>query len=160
MKHIQLSELIFYWKFASRNSQHEPSVFSMLKGREVKTVLLFRRIPLEQVPDDEKEAGAWLHKLFQEKVIDSIIHQSHDFLKIVFMYNVFSHILGQGARQLRQIWRIYPRKRQKSRGIRFLQKFHHFRNPSKTVYLAQFVLLVGSRANSAGVLSLPNCYVG
>ncbi|XP_021952871.1 1-acyl-sn-glycerol-3-phosphate acyltransferase gamma isoform X2 [Folsomia candida] len=58
-----------------KNSQHEPSVFSMLKGREVKTVLLFRRIPLEQVPDDEKEAGAWLHKLFQEKdkVLDNYV---------------------------------------------------------------------------------------
>lgn len=30
--------------------------------------LLCRRIPLEEVPEDEDECSAWLHKLYQEKV--------------------------------------------------------------------------------------------
>lgn len=51
-----------------RDCKNEPSVFSLVKGRQVKTKLLMRRIPLTDVPDDEKEAAAWLHKLYQEKV--------------------------------------------------------------------------------------------
>ena len=30
--------------------------------------LLRRRIPLEEVPEDEDKCSAWLHKLYQEKV--------------------------------------------------------------------------------------------
>lgn len=43
----------------------EDKVFSILQ------FLLFtlgRRIPLEDVPEDEQECSTWLHKLYQEKV--------------------------------------------------------------------------------------------
>lgn len=43
----------------------EAKVFSILQ------FLLFtlgRRIPLEDVPEDEQECSTWLHKLYQEKV--------------------------------------------------------------------------------------------
>lgn len=51
-----------------RDCKNEPSVFSLVKGEEVRTVLLMRRIPMTDVPDDEIEAAAWLHRLYQEKV--------------------------------------------------------------------------------------------
>lgn len=43
-------------------------------GAEVFNILQFllftigRRIPLEEVPEDEQECSNWLHKLYQEKV--------------------------------------------------------------------------------------------
>lgn len=47
------------------NAVHESKVFNILN------FLLFtigRRIPLEDVPEDEQECSTWLHKLYQEKV--------------------------------------------------------------------------------------------
>lgn len=31
-------------------------------------ITIGRRIPLEDVPEDEQECSTWLHKLYQEKV--------------------------------------------------------------------------------------------
>lgn len=48
--------------------QNEPSVYSLVHGKPLKTRLLIRRIPISDVPKDEKEAGLWLHRLYQQKV--------------------------------------------------------------------------------------------
>ncbi|OXA50214.1 1-acyl-sn-glycerol-3-phosphate acyltransferase gamma [Folsomia candida] len=58
-----------------KGCKNEPSVFSLVRGEEVRTELLIRRIPMSEVPDDEKEAAAWLQKLFQDKdkVLDNYV---------------------------------------------------------------------------------------
>jgi lysophosphatidic acid acyltransferase/lysophosphatidylinositol acyltransferase len=54
--------------YCFRECKNEPSVFSLVRGRPVRTNLLIRRIPMSEVPEDEKEAADWLQKLFQKKV--------------------------------------------------------------------------------------------
>ncbi|XP_068183203.1 1-acyl-sn-glycerol-3-phosphate acyltransferase delta isoform X2 [Antennarius striatus] len=44
-----------------------PSLLGVLNGKKYQADLYVRRIPLELVPEDEAECGAWLHKLYQEK---------------------------------------------------------------------------------------------
>ncbi|XP_017840748.1 1-acyl-sn-glycerol-3-phosphate acyltransferase gamma-like [Drosophila busckii] len=53
-----------------------PTMHSLLNGKSVEPYMLMRRIPLERVPDDEKEAAAWLQQLFVEK--DRIIDSFHE----------------------------------------------------------------------------------
>lgn len=50
-------------------------MLSLLHGKSVEPHLLMRRIPLENVPEDEKEAATWLQNLFVEKdkIIDSFL---------------------------------------------------------------------------------------
>lgn len=57
------------------NFQTPATMLSLLHGKSVEPHLLMRRIPLEQVPEDEKEAAAWLQNLFVEKdkIIDSFL---------------------------------------------------------------------------------------
>lgn len=43
----------------------EAKVFNILRFL---LLTLGRRIPLEDVPEDEQECSTWLHKLYQEKV--------------------------------------------------------------------------------------------
>jgi len=50
-----------------KDCANEPSTFSLLKGKEIKTVSMIRRIPIEEVPNDEEGAAQWLHKLFQDR---------------------------------------------------------------------------------------------
>lgn len=51
-------------------------MLSLLNGKPVEPYLLMRRIPLEQIPEDEKAAADWLQKLFVEK--DRIIDSFHE----------------------------------------------------------------------------------
>ena len=51
-------------------------MLSLLNGKAVEPYMLMRRIPLEQVPEGEKEAAAWLQKLYVEK--DRIIDSFHE----------------------------------------------------------------------------------
>lgn len=42
---------------------------------------VYRRIPLENIPEDEAECAAWLHQLYQEKVspvvyVEMLIHKA------------------------------------------------------------------------------------
>ncbi|XP_034105540.1 1-acyl-sn-glycerol-3-phosphate acyltransferase gamma-like [Drosophila albomicans] len=65
-----------------REDKTPPTMLSLLNGKPVDPYLLMRRIPLEQIPEDEKEAAAWLQKLFVEKdrIIDSF-HETGSFFK-------------------------------------------------------------------------------
>ncbi|TDG48066.1 hypothetical protein AWZ03_005483 [Drosophila navojoa] len=53
-----------------------PTMLSLLNGKAVEPYMLMRRIPLEQVPEGEKEAADWLQKLYVEK--DRIIDSFHE----------------------------------------------------------------------------------
>ncbi|XP_032341192.1 1-acyl-sn-glycerol-3-phosphate acyltransferase delta isoform X1 [Camelus ferus] len=49
-----------------RNNEN-PTLLGVLNGKKYHADLYVRRIPLEEVPEDEAECSAWLHKLYQEK---------------------------------------------------------------------------------------------
>lgn len=63
--------------------QTPPTMLSLLNGKGVEPYMLMRRIPLEQVPEGEKEAAEWLQKLFVEKdrIIDSFYETGSFFEK-------------------------------------------------------------------------------
>lgn len=44
-----------------------PSLLGILYGKKYKADMCVRRFPLKEIPEDEKEAAQWLHKLYQEK---------------------------------------------------------------------------------------------
>ncbi|XP_039857142.1 1-acyl-sn-glycerol-3-phosphate acyltransferase delta isoform X1 [Simochromis diagramma] len=44
-----------------------PTLLGLLNGEKYHADLYVRRIPLELIPEDEKECAEWLHKLYQEK---------------------------------------------------------------------------------------------
>ncbi|XP_016977478.1 1-acyl-sn-glycerol-3-phosphate acyltransferase gamma [Drosophila rhopaloa] len=71
-----LCPVIYDINLAYRPTDKVPAtMLSLLHGKPVEPHLLMRRIPLEQVPEDEKEAAAWLQNLFVEKdkIIDSFL---------------------------------------------------------------------------------------
>ncbi|NWU93824.1 PLCD acyltransferase, partial [Upupa epops] len=49
-----------------RNNEN-PTLLGVLNGKKYHADLYVRRIPLEDVPEDEQECSNWLHKLYQEK---------------------------------------------------------------------------------------------
>ncbi|KAM6084404.1 1-acyl-sn-glycerol-3-phosphate acyltransferase delta [Theristicus caerulescens] len=49
-----------------RNNEN-PTLLGVLNGKKYHADLYVRRIPLEEVPEDEQECSNWLHKLYQEK---------------------------------------------------------------------------------------------
>ncbi|XP_053795026.1 1-acyl-sn-glycerol-3-phosphate acyltransferase delta isoform X1 [Vidua macroura] len=49
-----------------RNNEN-PTLLGVLNGKKYHADLYVRRIPLEDVPEDEQECSTWLHKLYQEK---------------------------------------------------------------------------------------------
>jgi len=57
-------------------------MLSQLNGEPVEPYMYIRRVPLDVVPDDEKEAAAWMQDFFAEKdkIIDSF-HETGSFFK-------------------------------------------------------------------------------
>ncbi|KAE8601864.1 hypothetical protein XENTR_v10013818 [Xenopus tropicalis] len=49
-----------------RNNEN-PTLLGVLNGKKYHADLCVRRIPLEEIPEDEQECASWLHKLYQEK---------------------------------------------------------------------------------------------
>ncbi|XP_035880850.1 1-acyl-sn-glycerol-3-phosphate acyltransferase delta isoform X3 [Phyllostomus discolor] len=49
-----------------RNNEN-PTLLGVLNGKKYHADLYVRRIPLEEVPEDEGACAAWLHRLYQEK---------------------------------------------------------------------------------------------
>uniref|UniRef100_S4RKT2 Acyltransferase C-terminal domain-containing protein n=1 Tax=Petromyzon marinus TaxID=7757 RepID=S4RKT2_PETMA len=45
----------------------KPSLLGVVYGRTYKADIFSRRIPMEDIPEDEKECGDWLNKLYKEK---------------------------------------------------------------------------------------------
>lgn len=59
-----------------------PTISNLLNGNEVRAYMLVRRIPLDQVPEDEEKAAQWLHDLFREKdKIQDSFHKTGSFFK-------------------------------------------------------------------------------
>lgn len=46
----------------------KPTVMSLLAGKSLIGHMYAKRIPFDQVPEDEEEAAKWLHELYQQKV--------------------------------------------------------------------------------------------
>ena len=46
----------------------KPTLTNLLQGKQVTAYLSMSRIPLDEVPEDEKAAEEWLHKLYEKKV--------------------------------------------------------------------------------------------
>ncbi|CAG0888926.1 unnamed protein product [Darwinula stevensoni] len=57
----------------NRTEGAEPTVMSVLNGKHVVCEVYFERIPLEEVPEDEKQASKWLFDLYakKDKLLDS-----------------------------------------------------------------------------------------
>ena len=45
-----------------------PTLQNMLRGRKVMSEIYVRRIPLDEVPDDDEGASNYLHELYRSKV--------------------------------------------------------------------------------------------
>jgi lysophosphatidic acid acyltransferase / lysophosphatidylinositol acyltransferase len=64
------------------NEKTKPTIINLLRGRKVHAHLYLRRIPMTEVPLDEKEAGKWLHELFVRKdKLQTSFHKTGDFFK-------------------------------------------------------------------------------
>lgn len=65
-----------------KNAEPKPTTLSQLNGEPVEPYMYIRRVPLDVVPDDEKEAAAWMQDFFAEKdkIIDSF-HETGSFFK-------------------------------------------------------------------------------
>lgn len=65
-----------------RNAEPKPTMLSQLNGEPVEPYLYIRRVPMEKIPDGEKEAAAWMQDFFAEKdkIIDSF-HETGSFFK-------------------------------------------------------------------------------
>ncbi|ELW63277.1 1-acyl-sn-glycerol-3-phosphate acyltransferase delta [Tupaia chinensis] len=50
-----------------RNNEN-PTLLGVLNGKKYHADMYVRRIPLEDIPEDDDRCSAWLHKLYQEKV--------------------------------------------------------------------------------------------
>jgi hypothetical protein len=52
----------------------QPTMVHVQNGVPVKTMVLYRRIPMSEVPkNDEKKTAEFLNKVFKEKVIELLI---------------------------------------------------------------------------------------
>ncbi|XP_060754819.1 1-acyl-sn-glycerol-3-phosphate acyltransferase gamma [Neoarius graeffei] len=47
--------------------KENPTLLGIISGKKYRADMRVRRFPVEEIPDDEKECAAWLHKLYQEK---------------------------------------------------------------------------------------------
>lgn len=60
----------------------EPTILNLLKGRKLYGNIYLRRIPMSDVPADEKEAAQWLQELFVRKdKLQTSFHETGDFFK-------------------------------------------------------------------------------
>ncbi|XP_063775808.1 1-acyl-sn-glycerol-3-phosphate acyltransferase delta isoform X2 [Pseudophryne corroboree] len=63
-----------------RNNEN-PTLLGVLNGKKYHADMYVRRIPLEEIPEEEQECARWLHKLYQEKnVIYSYPHATRSHL--------------------------------------------------------------------------------
>ncbi|KAH8395207.1 hypothetical protein KR222_002381 [Zaprionus bogoriensis] len=65
-----------------KDAKVRPNITSVLNGDNLVPYMYVRRIPLEQVPEDEKAAAEWLQQLYVEKdrILDSF-HETGSFFK-------------------------------------------------------------------------------
>lgn len=87
-----------------------PTMSTLLNGQPVEGYMLVRRIPLEEVPEDETAAAEWLHNLFREKdrILDSF-HTTGSFFKTSGMKEVPCKIYDRRPYTLMNfcVWAIF-----------------------------------------------------
>lgn len=68
--------------FRKGGTANDPTVSNVIKGKPSEACVIIRRIPLDKVPVDEKEAAQWLQDLYVEKdkIADSF-HKTGSFFK-------------------------------------------------------------------------------
>lgn len=60
----------------------KPTILNILRGKKITGHIYLRRIPMSEVPADEKAAGIWLHELFVRKdKLQTSFHKTGDFFK-------------------------------------------------------------------------------
>lgn len=58
----------------------KPTMKNLLLGKKVESHVYVQRIPVEEIPEGDEEAAAWLHKLYQEKDrMAESFHETGDF---------------------------------------------------------------------------------
>lgn len=64
------------------NEKVKPTIINLLRGRSITGHIYIRRIPMEDVPEDEEAAGKWLHELFVRKdKLQTSFHKTGDYFK-------------------------------------------------------------------------------
>lgn len=59
-----------------------PTISNLLNGNGVKAHMFVRRIPLDNVPEDEEQAAQWLQEMFRDKDrIQDSFHTTGSFFK-------------------------------------------------------------------------------
>lgn len=60
----------------------KPTIINLLRGKSLTGHIYLRRVPMTDVPENEEEAGKWLHELFVRKdKLQSSFHNTGDFFK-------------------------------------------------------------------------------
>lgn len=60
---------IYHIQIAFKESDSvKPTMKNLLLGQKIEGHMYMKRIPLEEIPEEDEAAAEWLHKLYQEKV--------------------------------------------------------------------------------------------
>lgn len=63
-------------------AKSKPTIINLLRGKSLTGHIYLRRIPMSDVPENEVEAGKWLHELFVRKdKLQTSFHNTGDFFK-------------------------------------------------------------------------------
>jgi lysophosphatidic acid acyltransferase / lysophosphatidylinositol acyltransferase len=64
------------------NDEHKPTIINLLRGKSITGHIYLRRVPMSDVPEDEKEAAQWLQDLYVRKdKLQASFHETGDFFK-------------------------------------------------------------------------------
>lgn len=50
------------------NDSVKPTITNLLLGKRILGYIYMQRIPMKEIPEDQKAAAEWLHKLYEKKV--------------------------------------------------------------------------------------------
>lgn len=68
--------------------EEKPSLRALLNGQRLEAHVYIERIPIEQVPENDKECDKWMYELYEKKVI---IHILYIIICLIFR-NYFEHL--------------------------------------------------------------------
>lgn len=64
----------------NKDAPVKPTIFNILNGKPIESHMHVRRIPFDQVPEDEEQAAEWLQELFRKKdIMQDSFHTHGDF---------------------------------------------------------------------------------
>lgn len=82
MKSYKFIEILFLGFTNYR--EHKPSLKALLCGHKLEAHIYMERIPIEQIPKDEKDCEKWMYDIFEKKVIINFIN---------FIINIYIYII-------------------------------------------------------------------